>query len=187
MDATSQHHLSPEQVQREYGPRIYQLARRLVGNDADAEDVAQEVLLQVVKKLDSFRGEAAFPTWLYRVTANAALAHRRKRAVREEHLVRDPLESLLDANQRTRPLRPWSITAEQQAIDRETREQIESAIDAIPEGYREVLVLSDVEGLSNSEIGDVLGLSLSAVKSRLHRARLMLRNRLAPQFEEPLP
>jgi RNA polymerase sigma-70 factor (ECF subfamily) len=176
-----------EQVVRDYEPRIFRLARRLVGNDADAEDVTQDVLLQLVKKLDTFRGEAAFPTWLYRVTVNAALAHLRKRKVREGHHVRDPLESLLDHSGRARPVRPWPETAEQHAIGKETRRLIEHAIDEIPEGYREVLVLSDVEGLPNNEIAELLGQSLPAVKSRLHRARLMLRNSLAPHFEEKQP
>src|SRR6266545_1803953 len=77
--------LTPDQVFREYAPRIYNLARRMLGSDADAEDVTQDVLLQVVRKLDTFRGEAAFPTWLHRVTVNAALAHRRKHGARAEH------------------------------------------------------------------------------------------------------
>ena len=75
--------LTPERVFRDYAPRVYNLARRMLGNDADAEDVTQDVLLQVVRKLDTFRGEAAFPTWLHRVTVNAALANRRKRARRK--------------------------------------------------------------------------------------------------------
>src|SRR5437773_4553350 len=74
--------LTPDQVFRDYAPRVYNLARRMLGNDADAEDVTQDVLLQVVRKLDTFRGESAFPTWLHRVTVNAALAHRRKLATR---------------------------------------------------------------------------------------------------------
>src|SRR5213593_4907310 len=88
--------LTAERVFNEYAPRVYNLARRMLGNDADAEDVTQDVLLQVVRKLDTFRGEAAFPTWLHRVAVNAALAHRRKKARREEHEVRDPLERFLD-------------------------------------------------------------------------------------------
>jgi len=175
---------SIDEVLRESGPRIFRLARRLVGNDADAEDVRQEVLLQLVKKLDTFRGEAAFATWLYRVTVNAALAHLRKRAVRDEHRVSDPLEKLLDNHGRAHPVRRWSVTAEQQAISRETRQIIEHAIDEIPQGYREALVLSDIEGMPNAEIADLLGFSVSAVKNRLHRARLMLRNSLASHFEE---
>src|SRR5271170_547730 len=84
--------LTAEQVFREHAPRVYHLARRMLGNDADAEDVTQDVLLQVVRKLDTFRGESAFPTWLHRVTVNAALAYRRKRAIREEHRVADPFD-----------------------------------------------------------------------------------------------
>src|SRR5262249_9985189 len=93
-----------EQVFREHAPRIYNLARRILGNDADAEDVTQDVLLQVVRKLDTFRGEAALPTWLHRVTVNAALAHRRKRAVREEHQVPDPLENFLGNGHHPQPV-----------------------------------------------------------------------------------
>src|SRR5437764_15473743 len=88
--------LSAEQVYYDYAPRIYNLARRMLGSDADAEDVTQDVLLQVVRKLDTFRGESAFPTWLHRVTVNAALAHRRRRAVRQTHQASDPLEHFLD-------------------------------------------------------------------------------------------
>src|SRR6186997_3640483 len=86
--------LTPEKVFLEHGPRVYNLARRMLGNDADAEDVTQDVLLQVVRKLDTFRGESAFPTWLHRVTVNAALAHRHKRAIQDNHRVSDPLEDL---------------------------------------------------------------------------------------------
>src|SRR5213592_4171296 len=88
--------LTPERVFMDYAPRVYNLARRMLGNDADAEDVTQDVLLQVVRKLDTFRGEADFPTWLHRVTVNAALAHRRKRARREDREVHDPLEQFLE-------------------------------------------------------------------------------------------
>src|SRR5919204_5602389 len=85
-----------DQVFRDYAPRIYNLAWRMLGNEADAEDVTQDVLLQLMRKLDTFRGESAFPTWLHRVTVNAALAHRRKRASREQHHVHDPLDSFLE-------------------------------------------------------------------------------------------
>src|SRR5438128_4815590 len=83
---------TPEQVFREHAPRVYNLARRMLGNDADAEDVTQDVLLQVVRKLDTFRGDASLTTWLHRVTVNAALARRRKRATREHREVPAPLE-----------------------------------------------------------------------------------------------
>src|SRR5713226_9178399 len=173
-----------EEVFRNYAPRIYNLARRMLGNDADAEDVTQDVLLQVVRKLGTFRGEAAFPTWLHQVTVNAALAHRRKRASREVHRVRDPLESLFENGKHAVPVRRWSIQPEQAVLDRETHEVIEKAISQLPEIYRDVYILSDVEELPNAQIADLLGISVPAVKSRLHRARLLMREALAPYFEE---
>jgi RNA polymerase sigma-70 factor (ECF subfamily) len=178
--------LTPERVFTEYAPRVYNLARRMLGNDADAEDVTQDVLLQVVRKLDTFRGESAFPTWLHRVTVNAALAHRRKRAARQQHQVHDPLETMFDASGDgyAHPVRPWSVSPDQPVLDAETQALVERAIAGLPESYRDVYVLADVEGLPNAEIGDALGLSVPAVKSRLHRARLMMREALAPHFEE---
>jgi RNA polymerase sigma-70 factor, ECF subfamily len=173
-----------EQVFRDYAPRIYNLAWRMLGNDADAEDVTQDVLLQLMRKLDTFRGESAFPTWLHRVTVNAALAHRRKRASRDEHRIRDPLDSFLENGMHAGPVRNWWIAPDQEVLDRETRELIDKAIANLPEIYRHVYVLADVEGLSNAEIGEMLGLSVSAVKSRLHRARLLMRSALASHFEE---
>jgi RNA polymerase sigma-70 factor (ECF subfamily) len=176
--------LTPEQVFREFGPRVYSLARRMLGNDADAEDVTQDVLLQVVRKLDTFRGEAAFPTWLHRVTVNAALAHRHKRAQREDHEVRDPLDHFQENGHHAHHVRPWKGTPDQQALDRETHQLIEEAIKNLPQIYRDVYVLADVEGLSNGEIAQMLDLSISAVKSRLHRGRILMREALAPHFEE---
>jgi RNA polymerase sigma-70 factor (ECF subfamily) len=173
-----------EQVFRDYAPRIYNLALRMLGNEADAEDVTQDVLLQIIRKLDTFRGQSAFPTWLHRVTVNAALAHRRKRSTREDHLVREPLDNFLEDGQHATAVGRWSVQPDRAALDRETRGLIEQAIAQLPEAYRDVYVLADVEGLSNAEIAEMLGTSVSAVKSRLHRARLVMRNALAPHFEE---
>ncbi len=176
--------LTPEQVFRDHAPRIYHLARRILGNDADAEDVTQDVLLQVIRKLDTFRGEAAFPTWLHRVTVNAALGLRRQRVSQDGHRVYDPLEQFGEGGHHPRPVRPWSVTPDQQALNQETRDLIEKAITRLPEIYRDVYVLADVEGLPNQEIADLLGLNVGAVKSRLHRGRLLMRDALAPHFEE---
>jgi RNA polymerase sigma-70 factor, ECF subfamily len=176
--------LTPERVFQEYAPRIYNLARRMLGSDADAEDVTQDVLLQVVRKLSTFRGESAFPTWLHRVTVNAALAHRRKRAVREGRQEHEPVETFVEQEHEQAPAGRWSIDPEEAALTHETHQVIEEAIAQLPEMYRDVFVLADVESLPNAEIADLLGLSVSAVKSRLHRARLMMRKALAPYFEE---
>jgi len=188
MEATQRRdELTPEQVVQDYAPQVYSLARRMLGNDADAEDVTQEVLLQVLRKLDTFRGEAAFPTWLHRVTVNAALALRRQRANRDKHRAREPVEDLPEPGTPGGPMRHWTSPPDQQALDRETQELIESAIARLDEKYRDVYVLADVEGLPNAEIASLLGLGLPAVKSRLHRARLMMREALAPYFEETTP
>jgi RNA polymerase sigma-70 factor (ECF subfamily) len=176
--------LTPERVFLEYAPRIYNLARRMLGSDADAEDVTQDVLLQVVRKLDTFRGESAFPTWLHRVTVNAALAHRQKRATQQKHQIPDPLDRFLDHGGHGTPVRPWSIEPDQPILDREIHELVERAIAGLPEIYRDIYVLADVEEMPNADIAELLGLSVPAVKSRLHRARLLMREALAPHFEE---
>src|SRR5690348_15345342 len=167
---------SAEEVFHEYAPRVYNLARRMLSSDADAEDVTQDVLLQVVRKLGTFRGESAFPTWLHRVTVNAALAHRRKRAQSEDHRVPDPLEHFMDDGHHVSHVRPWAVQPDQVAQDRETHQLIEKAIAGLPESYRDVYVLADVEGLPNADIAEILGLSVAAVKSRLHRARMLMRD-----------
>jgi RNA polymerase sigma-70 factor (ECF subfamily) len=182
-DPTTPPH-SAEEVFHKYAPRVYNLARRMLNSDADAEDVTQDVLLQVVRKLPSFRGESAFPTWLHKVTVNAALGHRRQRAARDEHRARGPLDLVLEEQPLAGPVRRWSVGPEEAALDREAQQLIERAIAELPVEYRDVFVLSDVEGLPNAEIGELLGLSLPAVKSRLHRARQKLRDALAPHFEE---
>ncbi|HET6574798.1 MAG TPA: sigma-70 family RNA polymerase sigma factor [Fimbriiglobus sp.] len=183
---------TPEHVFREYAPRIYNLARRMLGNDADAEDVTQDVLVQVVRKLHTFRGESQLPTWLHRVTVNAALAHREKRANRQKREMATGDEALeaIAADPPTvgvRLPRPGAEAApEQTVLAAEQRAVIERAIAKLPEGFREVYVLADVEGLPNAEIADMLDLSVAAVKSRLHRARERMRVLLAPHFEEAL-
>src|SRR6266850_8078795 len=119
--------LTPELVFREYAPRIYNLARRMLGNDADAEDVTQDVLLQVVRKLDTFRGDADLYTWLHRITVNAALAHRARRARRQEHETHDPLEKFQENGHHVAHVRPWSVSPDQQVLDNERQAIIEKA------------------------------------------------------------
>jgi RNA polymerase sigma-70 factor (ECF subfamily) len=157
-------------VFHEHAARVYNLARRMLNNDTDAEDVSQDVLLQVVRKLDTFRGDAELTTWLHRVTVNAALALRRKQSRRPQR----HLDFSLDCLPCPRSVRAGEGPAGV-VMGLETRQQIEGAIAGLPEKYRDIYVLADVEGLANAEIGGLLSLSLAAVKSRLHRARLMLR------------
>ena len=171
--------LSAEQVYHDYAPRVYNMVRRMVASDCDAEDVTQDVLLQVVRKLPSFRGESAFPTWLHRVTVNAALSHRRRQAVRQEHHLRNALEVYGEDGPVGEPSGRM-LPPEDQLAEDELKQLIDRAIESLAPAYREVFVLADVEGLPNAEIGERLGMSLPAIKSRLHRARAMLRDALAP-------
>ncbi len=175
--------LTPELVFREYAPRIYNIARRMLGNDADAEDVTQDVLLQVVRKLDTFRGDSQIATWLHRVTVNAALAHRQKRANRQKHESTETDDDLLGSGGPITPGKRWNVGPEETVLAAEQAAIIEKAIKELPEPFRDVYVLADVEGLPNNEIAEMLKLSLAAVKSRLHRARLRMRDSLAPHFE----
>lgn len=186
MESATVELLTPEIVFRDHVPRVYNLAKRMLNNDADAEDVTQDVLLQVVRKLSTFRGEAAFTTWLHRVTVNAALAVRRKRNQRDEHRVHDPLENFTNDGQHAGHVRPWPRLPDDVALDQEQHEMIEQAIAQLPETYRDVFVLADVQELPNAEIGELLDLSVAAVKSRLHRARLMMREALSQHYEERL-
>lgn len=185
--------LTPELVFREYAPRIYNLARRMLGNDADAEDVTQDVLLQVVRKLDTFRGESQIATWLHRVTVNAALAHRAKRATRQKHEMGDlgdlgeAMDGMSAGGGLGGPVKRWNVPPDEPILAAEQAELIEQAINRLPEPFRDVYVLADVEGLPNNEIAEMLELSVPAVKSRLHRARLRMRDALAPHFEGVTP
>jgi RNA polymerase sigma-70 factor (ECF subfamily) len=168
-------------VFEEYGARIRGLAWRMLGNEADADDVVQDVLLLVVRKLNTFRGDSSFATWIHRVTANAALLHRRQNAVRRERTGAPGFCAA--ATGHVRPVRRDLPALDEQMQSREAWQLIEAAVARLPRLYRELYVLSELEGLSNAAIGARLGLSLPAVKSRIRRARLLLRRALAPHFE----
>ena len=173
-------HRPTEESVSAYAQKIYNLARRMLASDADAEDVTQEVLLTAIRKLPMFRGESSLGTWLYRITVNAVLNFRRKQAHRQEHSVGEPFCDL-DQPGRVRA----ALTPESELVGRETKQLIERAIATLPEKYRRVYVLADVEELPNAEIAERLNLSLPAVKSQLHRARAMMRTALAAHFDKP--
>jgi RNA polymerase sigma-70 factor (ECF subfamily) len=156
----------------------------MLGNDADAEDVAQDALLQVVRRLDTFRGESDLTTWLHRVTVNAALLYRRKAAHRRERPADAPLDRLMQSRTSSGLARPSCEEPDRRALDREVRQLIAEAAAGLAPRYRSVYHLADVRGLSNAEVGARLGLGLAAVKSRLHRARRLMRAALAPYFQE---
>ncbi len=174
---------SVERIFTEQAPRIYRLVRLLLGSDADAEDVTQQVFLQVLRKLPEFRGESALPTWINRIAVNAALTFRKQRGRRQRGQTHAPLEEFADDGSHAFAVQRV-VGPLPQILERETHDMIEQAITRLPELYRDVFVLADVEEHPNQEVADMLGLGVAAVKSRLHRARLLMRKALAHYFEE---
>ena len=176
-----------ELVQR-HQDTVYALAVHLLRDGSEAEEVVQETFLAALEKLAGFRGDAAFTTWLHRVAANAALMRLRRRRRAPEAPAELPVEELLphfDATGRidSAPGHDWSKRADEQLSDRQIRCAVERAVQNLPEDYRIVFLLRDVEGLSSEEMSGLLGISVAAVKSRLHRARLVLRERLGLYLE----
>jgi RNA polymerase sigma-70 factor (ECF subfamily) len=169
-----------EQLFARYSPKIYRQALHLLGNDAEAEEIMQEVFLTLYEKATTFRGDAAVSTWLYRLTANAAISRLRRRTQRQEVLIDDYLPQFqADGHHQERPLIDWSLELEQSLVRDEAHQLLRQAINALQPLDKAVVVLSDLEELSQRETGEILGLSVAAVKARLHRARLFLRGRLA--------
>ena len=164
---------------RQYFPKVYRQAFHLVGTAAEAEEVVQEVFLAVYEKVHTFRGASAFTTWLYRLTVNAALSRLRRRTRRKEIALEDYLPQLREDGQHlVRPVVDWLSNLEQYLAEAQMRQLLRQAIELLPPLDKAVLVLSDFEDLPNREIGEALGLTLLAVKARLHRARLFLRGQL---------
>ena len=175
-----------EALAERYGSKIYRLAFGVTRNQADAEEVLQDVLLTLARKGGSFEGRSALGSWIYRITTNAALNKRRGKRLELE----TPLEDLLPtfkadghrAGDRAFVLADWSQNPEEELLSGERRRVLERAIDSLPDHYRAVLILRDVEGLSNESVAEVLGESVPSVKSRLHRARMVLREQLTQAF-----
>jgi RNA polymerase sigma-70 factor (ECF subfamily) len=162
-----------------YGDRAYRLAIRITGNSSDAEEVVQDALWAATRKIDTFRGTAAFGSWVYRITANAAYQKRRGRRVERNGVSWDELGPSFDElGQHVQPGVDWSPRLQDPALQAELQSALRAAIDELPAEHRATFLLHDVEGLSNPEIAETLQIKLATVKSRVHRARLFLRSRL---------
>jgi RNA polymerase sigma-70 factor (ECF subfamily) len=171
-----------EQVVRAYGGRLLAVARRIVGTEEDARDVVQDAFLNAFKSLDRFEGNAKLSTWLHRIVVNAALMKLRTRKRKPEQSIESMLPSFLEDGHHEERFQSWEEPVDKLMERAENRQLVRQQIDALPEGYRTVLVLRDIEGLDTEETAKVLGLSVNATKIRLHRARQALRTLLAPHF-----
>jgi len=157
-----------EQLYRQHYRRVYSLCLRMLGSQTQAEDLTQEVFLQVFRKLGSFRGDSAFTTWLHRLTVNQVLMHFRKRGVKLEHTSEEgDFSNVVDT--------PLQSTRRISMVDRLA---LEKAIAELPPGYRTVFALHDIEGYEHEEIAGMLGVSIGTSKSQLHKARMRLRQLL---------
>jgi RNA polymerase sigma-70 factor (ECF subfamily) len=162
-----------------YGHRAFRLATRITGKAEDAEEVVQDAFWSVVRKIDTFRGDSAFGSWIYRVVANAAYQRLRKRRGRSAEVSLDDVLPVFDQHGRhAGPVADWSTSIDDPARQAELRMVLGAALDALPADYRTVVVMRDVEGLSNQDVARALGLSTGNVKTRVHRARLFLRKRI---------
>jgi RNA polymerase sigma-70 factor, ECF subfamily len=157
-----------EQLYRQHYRRVYSLCLRMLGSSTQAEDLTQEVFLQVFRKLGSFRGDSQFTTWLHRLTVNQVLMHFRKRGVKLEHTSEEgDFTNVVET--------PLQSTRRISMVDRLA---LEKAIAELPPGYRTVFALHDIEGYEHEEIADMLGVSIGTSKSQLHKARMRLRELL---------
>ena len=166
-----------ELVER-YQGRVFALTRRILKDDDEAEDALQETFLSAFRGLKNFKQEARFSTWIFRVASNAALMRLRKKRHDTVSLER-PGE---DEDGPALELVDWGKTPEEELLDRETKDVMDKAIAELPADYAAVFQLRDVEGLSNEDAAEALGTTVAATKSRLHRARLFLRERLNRHF-----
>lgn len=156
--------------------KVYGLALRMTRSEADAAEITQDTFLSAYQHLKDFRGDAAFGSWVHRIAANNALMRLRHRRVVQaaEGEIQGP-EFTERGSLAEYPVQDWSRNAEGKILDAELGRAIQEAADRLPEGYREVFLLKDLEGLSYEQIAEATGDSIPAIKSRLHRARLALR------------
>jgi RNA polymerase sigma-70 factor (ECF subfamily) len=178
---------TPEAVENlfdRFHGKIYSLAMSILKNESDAEEATQDVFLTVVQKAHTFKGNSALYSWIYRICVNTCLMRLRGKRRGETVSIEDFMPVFTEDGMHASLIDDWSKEVERKALDKELGQVIQRFTGALSEKYRVVFVLSDVEGLSNEETAQILGLTVPAVKSRLHRARLYLRERLTRYLQE---
>jgi len=171
-----------EILMRRHNQRLYRAARSVVTDEHDVEDVMQQAYINAFTHLHQFEERSQFSTWLTRITLNEAFGRRRK--VQSETMARVPSDGDEDAGEFMETVRSPQPDPERQAYAQELHRVLEEAVDTLPETYRTVFMLRDVEGLSTTETGEGLGLGEEAVKTRLHRARAMIRRAVTARIGE---
>jgi RNA polymerase sigma-70 factor, ECF subfamily len=171
-----------EQMVRAHGPRMLAVAKRFLRNDDDAADVLQEAFVSAYRAIDKFAAESKLGTWLHRIVVNAALMRLRTRQRKPEVSIETLLPQFLEDGHQVKSTIAWPDSS-QSLERRETHELVRRLIDQLPDGYREVLLIRDIDGLDTEEAANLLGLSVSALKVRLHRARQALRTLLDPHMQ----
>ena len=177
-----------EALMARFSDRVYRVAYGITRNSADAEETVQDVFLTVLRQIGRFEGRSALGTWIYRIATNTALNKRRGKRREVEVSLDELLPSFLPdghrAGERAWVLADWSPRPDEELLGSEGRAALGRALEALPEHYRAVIVLHDVEELPNETVASMLGESLAAVKSRLHRARMVLREELTRAFHD---
>jgi len=166
-----------------HGPRMLAVARRLLANDDDAQDAVQEAFLSAFQAIERFDGRSQLATWLYRIAVNAALARLRLRRRTDERSIDDLLPRFKDDGHQAEPSSAWTEPTEAAIVRKETQAAVRQAIGQLPEIYRTVLVLRDIDGLETNETAQLLEVTAAVVKTRLHRARQALRTLLDGWFQ----
>jgi RNA polymerase sigma-70 factor, ECF subfamily len=171
-----------ETLMREYGPRLLRLARRFLINEEDARDAFQDAMIAVYRSIGSFESTSALATWLHRIVVNASLMKLRAKRRRPEEDIEQHLPTFRDDGHQREPSTPWTESADSVLEREELRTTVREAIQRLPDAYRIVLQLRDIEEMSTAETAEVLGITSNVVKIRLHRARQALRKLL----DEPM-
>ena len=164
-----------ETLVRSYAPRMLVVARRFLRQEQDAQDAVQDAFISAFKAINNFEGNSKLSTWLHRIVVNASLMKIRSRQRKPERPIEDLLPKYKDDGHPQNFPQAWAVTTDTAVQNRETREFVRGKIDELPDSYRTVLVLRDIEEHTTEETAQLMGITAGAVKTRLHRARQALR------------
>lgn len=174
------------EIWKRHGNNVFSLAFRITRDQHNSEEILQDVMTQLIQKIHTFKGESKFSSWLYRVTANASYSYMRSQRKFDNEISLDNYAPYDENGTLMGKIesKGWSNRADNVLLSKESMGIIEKAIDELPEPYRVVFILRDIEGFKNTEVAEALDISVAAVKTRLHRARLVLRDKISDYFFE---